>query len=377
MEETAAPAPAPAQPETSAAPAPSETAPAPAPAAAAAQPQAAPAPEATAPVTVVKEDQTAAEREALAQAEKERRADKRRRRAELIGAGLAGVAVGAIIAGSQSEVVGDEGDRLILRDEDGRVFVRRDENALLRADGSEVFTEDLDEGRQRTTVTRPDGTEIVTLRDEFGNILTRTKRFPNGDEVVLIDNRDLALDAEPIDDLGPLEIAVARDVYIVDAAEADAGTLEETLTAAPVERVERAYSLREIRDNQRLRAKLRRIDLTAINFQTGSATVTPSQVGKLDGLAASLNAAIRRDPSEVFLIEGHTDAVGDEITNLTLSDRRAETVARILIDVYGVPAENLVVEGYGESDLKVATEAANAENRRVTLRRITPLLRAG
>ena len=344
---------------------------------AATAPAAAPA-SASAPVTVVNENQSAAEREALAAAEAERRRDKKKRRAELIGAGLAGLAVGAAIAGSNATVVGDEGDRVILRDESGRTFVRKDENALLRDERARVFTEDLPRGRQRTTVVRPNGVEVETVRDRFGNIETRLKRFPNGDEIVLIDNRDLAeAPRERPIELGPLRIDVSRDGYIVESDEADRDALLDALTAAPVEEVERAYSLREIRDNRRLRAKLRRIDLNTVNFQTGSAIVTRSQVAKLDQLAASLNAAIERDPSEVFLIEGHTDAVGDEISNLTLSDRRAETVARILIEEYGVPAENLVVEGYGESDLKVDTADANAENRRVTLRRITPLLRAG
>ncbi|MFL5115868.1 MAG: OmpA family protein, partial [Microvirga sp.] len=60
--------------------------------------------------------------------------------------------------------------------------------------------------------------------------------------------------------------------------------------------------------------------------------------------------------------------------NLTLSDRRAETIATILTERFQIPAENLTTQGYGEQYLKVATEAAERENRRVTLRRITPLL---
>jgi hypothetical protein len=40
-----------------------------------------------------------------------------------------------------------------------------------------------------------------------------------------------------------------------------------------------------------------------------------------------------------------------------------------------VPSENLVIQGYGESDLVVPTQGAERANRRVTVRRITPLLR--
>jgi outer membrane protein OmpA-like peptidoglycan-associated protein len=76
----------------------------------------------------------------------------------------------------------------------------------------------------------------------------------------------------------------------------------------------------------------------------------------------------------VFLIEGHTDKVGSDDDNLSLSDRRAESIANILTGDYQIPPENLVTQGYGEQYPKVETEGPSRENRRVTLRRITPLL---
>jgi outer membrane protein OmpA-like peptidoglycan-associated protein len=94
----------------------------------------------------------------------------------------------------------------------------------------------------------------------------------------------------------------------------------------------------------------------------------------MSGVAQAILAALRQNPNEVFLVEGHTDAVGADVDNLTLSDRRAETVATILTERFNVPAENLTTQGYGEQYLKVATEAAEQENRRATIRRITPLL---
>ncbi len=81
-----------------------------------------------------------------------------------------------------------------------------------------------------------------------------------------------------------------------------------------------------------------------------------------------------RRSDEIFLIEGHTDAVGSDIDNLTLSDRRAEEVAIILTETFGVPPENLVTQGYGEEFLKIPTLRAERVNRRVAVRRITPLL---
>jgi len=86
---------------------------------------------------------------------------------------------------------------------------------------------------------------------------------------------------------------------------------------------------------------------------------------------------IEDNPGEVFLIEGHTDAVGGANYNLALSDRRAESVALALTEYFDVPPENLVVQGYGESDLLIRTPDAERANRRAAVRRITSLLTEG
>ncbi|NND21239.1 MAG: OmpA family protein, partial [Silicimonas sp.] len=92
-------------------------------------------------------------------------------------------------------------------------------------------------------------------------------------------------------------------------------------------------------------------------------------------LGRAMSAIISERPGEVFLIEGHTDAVGSATYNLALSDRRAETVALALSEYFDVPPENMITQGYGESALKIPTLDAERANRRATIRRITPLLR--
>ena len=91
-------------------------------------------------------------------------------------------------------------------------------------------------------------------------------------------------------------------------------------------------------------------------------------------LGLAMEDVIAENPDEVYLVEGHTDAVGSDYDNLILSDRRAEAVAVALSQNFDIPPENLVTEGYGEQFLKVPTEGPSRENRRVTVRRITPLL---
>jgi len=94
-------------------------------------------------------------------------------------------------------------------------------------------------------------------------------------------------------------------------------------------------------------------------------------------IAEGINQALSANPQETFLIEGHTDAIGADVDNLSLSDRRAESVALALSERFQVPAENLVTQGYGKQYLKIPTEAPERQNRRVTVRRITPLLAGG
>ena len=102
------------------------------------------------------------------------------------------------------------------------------------------------------------------------------------------------------------------------------------------------------------------IDLNSINFETGSWEIPPDQAAKLQAIADGLNRAIAANPRAVFLIEGHTDAVGIDVDNLSLSDRRAESAATLLTQQFNVPAENLTSQGYGEQYLKEQTDGPSA-----------------
>jgi outer membrane protein OmpA-like peptidoglycan-associated protein len=93
-------------------------------------------------------------------------------------------------------------------------------------------------------------------------------------------------------------------------------------------------------------------------------------------LGEAMQDVIAENPAEVYLIEGHTDAVGSDYDNLILSDQRAEAVATALAQNFDIPPENLVTEGYGEQYLKVDTEGPDERNRRATVRRLTELLQA-
>jgi outer membrane protein OmpA-like peptidoglycan-associated protein len=130
----------------------------------------------------------------------------------------------------------------------------------------------------------------------------------------------------------------------------------------------------EVKRSARLRDTVRRLEVGGLTFDSGKATISRNQIGSLENVATAMQKLLDRNPGEVFLVEGHTDAVGPDVANLVLSDQRAATVARILTDFYEIPPENLVTQGYGERFLKVDTEEAEPLNRRVTIKRITPLV---
>ncbi|GAB5509423.1 MAG: hypothetical protein Rhims3KO_08240 [Hyphomicrobiales bacterium] len=326
------------------------------------------------PASVVPDD-ISAEQAAEVQAREERRREEaRERRNELLGAAAVGAVIGAIIPALGGRVVEDQGDRIIV-ERNGEFYVRGDEGSLLRDGDVDVRIERLDHGATRETVTRRNGVQIVTVRNAGGYIIYRSRVRPNGREIVLIDNR-LIDDRVPIEisELPPLQLTLPNNVYIVPARQADFETLYDTFNAEPVTEIKERYSLRQVRENEEVRALVRRVDLDSITFETGQATVRASQVPQLEDLARATIALINKDPETLLLVEGHTDAIGSDISNLALSDRRAETVARILANVYGVPPENMIVQGYGESYLKVDTQRAEEANRRVTIRNITPLI---
>jgi OOP family OmpA-OmpF porin len=65
-------------------------------------------------------------------------------------------------------------------------------------------------------------------------------------------------------------------------------------------------------------------------------------------------------------IQGHTDSRGPKAWNMTLSQRRAESVKEHLVNL-GVPADRLLATGYGPADPIAANDTAEgrARNRRV------------
>jgi outer membrane protein OmpA-like peptidoglycan-associated protein len=209
----------------------------------------------------------------------------------------------------------------------------------------------------------------VTIRDAQGRVLRRARVLADGTQIELVD--DLA-GSTPVDVRTLVEQAPAP--VLVPYSAADREALRRALEGTPVFDPGRTYSLRQVREIAAVRNLVPGVDLDNITFPSGSAAIPGAQLTSLVQMGVLMEDLLAQNPGEIFLIEGHTDAVGSDASNLALSDRRAETVALALSENFDIPPENLVVQGYGERYLLVNTQADEERNRRATIRRITPLL---
>jgi len=299
------------------------------------------------------------------------------------------------IDGGKGVVIEEPGQRRIFK-ENNRVVIQHDENERLRRVDPGARFEKGQGGTSVSIIDRPGGYKVYSETDANGQLLRRYRRGPDGRDVIIIDNRrrrgngigkgiatgigigiGVVAGAAILDsvlDVPPPRVRIPRDEYIVDYGRASDDDIYEALNAPPVDDFDDHYTLDEIRATVSLRDRMRRVDLDDITFEFGSWDVDPSQYRKLERLARGMNRIIERNPNEVFMIEGYTDAVGSVEDNLSLSDRRAESVAAVLSEQFQVPFENMTTQGYGKQYLKVPTSAPERLNRRVAVRRITPLL---
>jgi peptidoglycan-associated lipoprotein len=103
------------------------------------------------------------------------------------------------------------------------------------------------------------------------------------------------------------------------------------------------------------------------NFKFGQTKLPDEAKAKLDEMVASM----KQDPKNIYLeIEGHTDNVGDKVTNEKIGLARADAVKRYLYEQYQIPLHKMNVISYGK-DKPVApnkTKAGRAQNRRVVIK---------
>ena len=99
-----------------------------------------------------------------------------------------------------------------------------------------------------------------------------------------------------------------------------------------------------------------------IRFESGRADIVADSAGLLDRL---IETALRC-PNVNIEIAGHTDADGDDASNKTLSEKRAQAVMDFLVKA-GLPADRFTAVGYGSAQPVAAndTDEGKAQNRRI------------
>lgn len=147
---------------------------------------------------------------------------------------------------------------------------------------------------------------------------------------------------------GSDDVAPARDQFY---AKADHPTLGD-ITIQVAEVVNRC--------NESLAATLNE---STIRFRTSSAQIDAGN----DTLLQSLADLIDTCPG-TLTIEGHTDSIGDDAMNMSLSQARADAV-RSALTALGVPTGRLSTRGFGETQPvgDNGTRAGRAQNRRIVI----------
>lgn len=275
----------------------------------------------------------------------------------------------------------DGAEVTIIRDRSGNLIsrtVRNDPRRSIRDfHVTDSRVETLPDGGTRIVRRRDDGRVIKIIRNRDGQIIRRSELSPGDRETVIFEGRyrrRYRRNGLEVFVYTPFELSIAPELYIVESERATPLEIETTFLAAPLRKLDRRYSIKEVMQNSELRAHVRRVDVDTITFASGDAEIPPKQIKRLDRIANAIFQIAKRKPRSVFLIEGHTDATGSEEFNLALSEARAASVKQALVDTYDINPRNLVVKGYGEAYLKIPTQGPEARNRRVTVLNLTQII---
>jgi outer membrane protein OmpA-like peptidoglycan-associated protein len=201
-----------------------------------------------------------------------------------------------------------------------------------------------------TTMTRVPGFRAIAL----GAALSLSAGLAlAGDNTVSADQILSALKAAPV--TRRLSVAMPQAAPEVKAEEV-------SFLATLRNRRARSLSLGEREQIAEIAATKPKIDLE-IQFDYNSADISKAAMGAVQELGKALsNPSLK---GSTFVVAGHTDAIGSDAFNQDLSERRADTIKRYLVEKYGLNGSDLVTVGYGKTRLKNPDNPAGAVNRRV------------
>ena len=124
----------------------------------------------------------------------------------------------------------------------------------------------------------------------------------------------------------------------------------------------RSLSMGEREEIAEIAATKPKIDLD-IQFDYNSADISQASLPDVQSLGRALSD--RALKGSTFVVAGHTDAIGGEAYNLGLSERRADTIKKYLVEKFGIAGSDLVTVGYGKDKPKDPNAPMDPINRRV------------
>ena len=146
------------------------------------------------------------------------------------------------------------------------------------------------------------------------------------------------------------------------ALEASQKEVQATKQAAAERERQMKEEIQEMQARETERGLL--MTLGDVVFDVGESTLRPGAMEKLVALARFL----KDHPDRQLLVEGYTDNTGSDSFNLTLSQKRAESVTAFLAES-GIPPDRMIATGYGKAYPQVnnTTPEGRQQNRRVEI----------
>lgn len=170
--------------------------------------------------------------------------------------------------------------------------------------------------------------------------------------------------AKKASDKGEYELTLPSGEQMLEVAAAGYLTQGRRVVGRPGEALVIDFVLKPVPKQTLVVLRKEKIEIKKqVHFATASDVILPDSAPLLDQIAALI---LENDRLKLIRVEGHTDDQGDDAYNLNLSDRRAKSVMRALLE-RGVQAERLRAVGYGETRPIADNKkpAGRAQNRRV------------
>jgi outer membrane protein OmpA-like peptidoglycan-associated protein len=166
--------------------------------------------------------------------------------------------------------------------------------------------------------------------------------------------------------LAPAEKPLTRGLSVGPQSRTDPATAaaEERFVQTIRDRPTRSLSATEREEIATIVKDKPKIDLE-INFDYNSADISAKSLRSVQALGRALSNPDLK--GSTFVVAGHTDAAGGEAYNQELSERRAGSIKRYLVDKFGIAGTDLVTVGYGKTKLKDPANPLAEVNRRVQI----------